>query len=360
MHSLRQLTRMLFMLILSLILSACRNVSVQKIITTTPLPTTISTPTIPPNTATPVNTPAGQVTPARITIKIPMNNPASLVAADERIWVVSGASIVQFDPETNQEIGQPIRAGISFDGDIAISEDQIWVSSVSSGDLGVENDRDAVMRIDPLSGETVATVAVSRGPLSLAVTAGKVWVVNFGAAGDSVTRIDERTNQITGGPIRTGRAPISLASGDGSVWVANHDARTVTRIDSESGLVLASIDVPSEPHRIAFGDGFVWVSNWPDLSVTQIDPATNQVIGEPIELGHPSGNIAIGFGSVWVTSDYRVDGDPQDVVLIRIDVKTRQLLETIPLGGHPIDVAVSAHAVWVTVQNPDQLVRIDP
>ncbi|OGO31718.1 MAG: hypothetical protein A2136_10685 [Chloroflexi bacterium RBG_16_54_11] len=98
-----------------------------------------------------------------------MNNPASLVEADGRIWLVSGDSVVQVDPETNQTIGQPIPAGISFEGDIAISEGHIWVSSVSSGDLGVENDRVAVMRIDPLSSETVATIAVSRGPLSLVV-----------------------------------------------------------------------------------------------------------------------------------------------------------------------------------------------
>jgi YVTN family beta-propeller protein len=203
---------------------------------------------------------------------------------------------------------------------------------------------------------------VNRGPLSVAFTPEAVWFVYFGMNGDTVLRIDPQTNQISGDPIQTGRAPLSLAVGAGSLWVANHDAHTITRIDLATNQVLANITVPSEPHRIAYGEGAVWVANWHVNSVTRIDPQTNEIVGEPIPIGHPAGNMAAGLGSVWVTSDYRgpMDGAPEDVVLVRIDPGTNQAVETIPLGGHPIDVEIAGDAVWVSIQGPNMVLRINP
>jgi YVTN family beta-propeller protein len=182
-------------------------------------------------------------------------------------------------------------------------------------------------------------------------------VTNSG--GDSVVRIDPQTNRPAGRPIRTGASPQSLAVGGGSLWVANHDARTVTRIDPETGKVVADIPVPSEPHRVAYGAGAAWVGNWHDNSVSQIDPATNRVAGSPIPIGpHHAGNLVVGAGDLWVTSDYRANGAAEDVVVVRIDPQTSRAVETVAVGGHPIDVAVTAGAVWVSVANPGTLLRI--
>ena len=184
-------------------------------------------------------------------------------------------------------------------------------------------------------------------------------MTNAGAGGDSVARIDPRTNRLLGRPVRTGASPQSLAVGGGSLWVANHDERTVTRIDLASGKVVADIPVPSEPHRVAYGAGAVWVGNWHDNSVSRIDPATNRVVGSPIPIGsHHAGNLVVGAGDLWVTSDYRVDGAAEDTVVVRIDPQTNRAVETIAVGGHPIDVAVTKGAVWVSVANPGRLLRI--
>jgi DNA-binding beta-propeller fold protein YncE len=59
-----------------------------------------------------------------------------------------------------------------------------------------------------------------------------------------------------------------------------------------------------------------------------------------------------------VTSDYRVDGAPQDVVVVRIDPQTNRAVETVAVGGHPIDVAATEVAVWVSVANPGTVLRI--
>ena len=141
--------------------------------------------------------------------------------------------------------------------------------------------------------------------------------------------------------------------------MANHDAATVTRLELASGKVVADIPVPSEPHRVAYGAGAAWVGNWHDNSVSRIDPATNRVVGAPIPIGsHHAGNLAVGTGGVWVTSDYRPEAAAEDVVVVRIDPEANRAVETIAAGGHPIDVAATADAVWVSVADPGRVLRI--
>jgi virginiamycin B lyase len=147
--------------------------------------------------------------------------------------------------------------------------------------------------------------------------------------------------------------------GGGSLWVANHDAATVTRVDPASGTVVADIPGPSEPHRVAYGAGAAWVGNWHDKSVSRIDPATIRVVGPPIPIGlHHAGNLVVGAGGVWVTSDYRANAAAEDVVVVRIDPQSNRAVETIAVGGHPIDVAATAGAVWVSVADPGTVLRI--
>jgi DNA-binding beta-propeller fold protein YncE len=184
-------------------------------------------------------------------------------------------------------------------------------------------------------------------------------VTNSGAGGDSVARIDPQTNRPAGRPVSTGASPQSLAVGGESLWVANHDERTVTRIELASGTVVAEIPVPSEPHRVAYGAGAAWVGNWHDNSISRIDPQTNRVVGSPIPIGsHHAGNLVVGAGDLWVTSDYRENAAAEDVVVVRVDPQTDRAVETIAVGGHPIDVAAAAGAVWVSVADPGRVLRI--
>jgi YVTN family beta-propeller protein len=289
---------------------------------------------------------------------IPVPGAASMTVAGGKVWVLGASgTVVRIDPATNAVVGKPLRVPANAEA-IAVGNRALWAASVAPGDLGTPG-KDQVTRIDLATGRSVATITVRRAPLDLAVTPGAVWVPNSGGGGDSVARIDPRTNRLAGRPVRTGASPQSLAVGGGSLWVANHDARTVTRIDQASGKVLADIPVPSEPHRVAYGAGATWVGNWHNNSVSRIDPATNRVVGSPIPIGsHHAGNLVVGAGSVWVTSDYRVDGAAEDTAVVRIDPKTNRAVETVAVGGHPIDVAATKGAVWVSVANPGRLLRI--
>ena len=294
----------------------------------------------------------------RFAAVIPLPGAGGMTVVDGKLWVLSASGrVVRLDPATNAVVGKPLRVPADAEA-IAAGNGALWVARVAPGDLGAPHD-DAVTRIDLASGRAVATIKVSRAPLDIAATPGAVWVTNSGGGGDSVARIDPHTNRLAGRPVRTGASPQSLAVGGGSLWVANHDARTVTRIDLASGKVVADIPVPSEPHRVAYGAGAAWVGNWHDNSVSRINPATNRVVGSPISIGfHHAGNLVVGAGSVWVTSDYRVDGAAEDVVVARIDPQSNRAVETIAVGGHPIDVAATEGAVWVSVADPGTVLRI--
>lgn len=313
--------------------------------------------TQPPSTPTGTGATVATYDRGRFAAVIPVPGARSLAVADGKVWVLgTSGTVVRLDPRTNAVVGKPLRVPADAVA-IAVGQRALWVTSVAPGDLAAPLD-DAVTRIDPASGRSVATITVRRGPLDVAATPGAVWVTNAGGGGDSVVRIDPRTNRVAGRPVRTGASPQSLAVGGGSLWVANHDARTVTRIDPASGKVVADIPVPSEPHRVAYGAGAAWVGNWHDDSVSRIDPETNRVVGSPIPIGVHAGNLAVGVGGVWVTSDYRVDAAAEDVVVVRIDPQTNRAVETIAVGGHPIDIAATESAIWVSVANPGTLLRI--
>ena len=292
----------------------------------------------------------------RFAAVIPVPGAATMATADRALWVHAGDTVVRVDPVANAVVGEPLPVPADAEA-IAVGDGALWAASVGPGDLGMAGE-DRVTRIDLATGRRVATITVGRAPLDLAATRGAVWVTNSGGGGHSVAQIDPRTNRLAGRPIRTGASPQSLAIGGGSLWVANHDARTVARIDQATGKVVADIAVPSEPHRVAWGAGAAWVGNWHDNSVSRIDPRTNRVVGSPIPIGFRAGNLVVGAGGVWVTSDYRVDGAPTDVVVVRIDPQTNRAVETIAVGGHPIDVATTEDAVWVSVADPGTVLRI--
>ena len=294
--------------------------------------------------------------------------PGAMALGNGYLWVIAGHSVVRIDPQTNQVAGKPIPVPVPEKVElpaIIVNQDALWVSVVGCCDSDRPSDIDSVIRIDPQTGEALASIRVARGPMSLALTPGLVWVVNFGLSADTVSRIDTKTNQLLDEQVTTGYAPYSMDVGDGSLWVINHDDGTLTRIDPKTSQVIANIPLPAEPHRVASGEGAVWVGNWHDSSVSRIDPQTNQVVGEPIPIGYHTGNIAAGGGNVWVTSDYRgMQAFPAPfaghTVLVQIDPETDKVVDTISLGSYPVDVEVTEGAVWVSIQNPDRVLKIQP
>ena len=77
--------------------------------------------------------------------------------------------------------------------------------------------------------QTLDATFVGPSPAGVAVGSGSVWVVNSGDS--TVTRLNPKTYEPVGRPIRVGRRPVGIAFGEGAVWVADKGKDAVTRID---------------------------------------------------------------------------------------------------------------------------------
>ena len=109
------------------------------------------------------------------------------------------------------------------------------------------------MRLDPQTGEVVATIpleGLNDVFTQVAFGAGSVWVssdyYDMGPApkrhpGDVVFRIDPQTNRVV--DRLAVDPPSGLAFGHGSVWATSDGYGTVSRIDPQSGKVVAKIRV---------------------------------------------------------------------------------------------------------------------
>ena len=150
-----------------------------------------------------------------------------------------------------------------------------------------------------------------------------------------------------------GENPTEIAVGEGAVWVVNSGGPSVSRISPDTNEVVGEpIEVGNGPADIAAGEGAVWVINRFDGTVARIDPDTNEVVKD-IPVGLEARGIAIGFGSVWVA----LAGSNQ---VVRIDPQTNDVTHPIGVGNAPGALAVSADAVWVVNTLDDTAMEIDP
>ena len=155
------------------------------------------------------------------------------------------------------------------------------------------------------------------------------------------------------GPVGVPAGVVDMVAGYESLWVAGFGA--VTRLNPENHEIVATIQTPGTDDfaRLTVGYGSVWVTA-NDGMVYRIDPATNKVIATIVVGDHAFG-IAVGGGSVWVTAPGEV-GE-----LIRLDAVTNEVVgDPIEVGPGPVPVVFDSGYAWVSNTSPPSLVRVDP
>jgi YVTN family beta-propeller protein len=188
---------------------------------------------------------------ATSTTSVPVGSGGIVVGAGA-VWVTNSldAMVTRIDPESREVVGA-IRLGepekVSPTA-IAADDDRLWVGD----DLNP-----VLYEIDVPTGEVTATVGLRAVATEIAVaTDGTVWVTSYDA--DLVSVVDQNTLQAT--TIGVGRGPMGLAVGAPWVWVADGGSGTVSRIDTGSERVVATIPIGPTPEGVALGEGSVWVS----------------------------------------------------------------------------------------------------
>jgi YVTN family beta-propeller protein len=236
----------------------------------------------------------------------------------------------------NDMIGPSVSAAASADSAAAF---------VAAGCKLPQNMR--LKRLDPRTGEEVAEILLKgffAESVEAAFGAGSVWVSSADdyLPNDVVLRFDPQTNRVVD------RIPVysssGLAFGHGSVWVASASHGIVSRIDSQTGEVVANIDVQGAPLGIAVDEssGAVWVAN---KRLMRVDPETNRVVAEiPIPKdAMPSGvdSVAVGEGAVWVSSNDK---------LVKVDPETNEVASMVSVGAHNAQVVFYGGRVWAMGQ----------
>ncbi len=225
----------------------------------------------------------------------------------------------------------------------------VWVTKIDSG---------AVLRIDPPTGRIIAQIRVGSHPdLAIGIGMNSVWIVD--TKDRTITQIDPMTNKVVGTiPAKiTDETEGSIAIGAGSLWVLTNengtDSGTLSRLDPQSGKVIANIAVKPKSHAAIFAFGSVWVTSTGGGSVARVDPHTNAMTAD-IPVRAAPRFMAASDDGLWVLSQ----GDGS---LARIDPLTNRVIATIEIGvpGEGGDLCIGEGYVWVSAEGVP-LSQIDP
>jgi hypothetical protein len=313
----------------------------------------------PSTSALPVLTDSASMRIGKI-IAIDDDFPFGLAFARQSLWVLRRrtsflppGSILQIDPVSGQIVGKPIQ--VDFDPwSFAVTEDAIWIA---------KNGPAAVLHIDPETQQTVATLEIDASLVAADVHG--VWVSGAGenaSNANTTWRVDPLTDQLVGTPIPVGIEPLQMVAGAGAVWVGAHSGPpAITRIDPETGKVAATIEVGFGIHGLATGPDSVWAVDYHGQKVVRISPQTNEILGKPISLPFPPYAAAASATDAWVgVAGISGDADLTDDRVVRIDLRTNTIVDTIHVGGQTIAMVFADGSLWVATVRPSLIVQIIP
>lgn len=160
-----------------------------------------------------------------------------------------------------------------------------------------------------------------RFPTAAAFVDDRFWVIaetsmpesGLPPATDAVLLSIDRTTGRIDLQVTLSDAPAILAADESAVWVAHWETGAVSRIDPETGEVVATVilELPFDvgghdgrvfvPNDIALGHGSVWVSTARG-AVARIDVSSNEVTDiYGLAVSPPEPEMAMGPAGVWVT-----------------------------------------------------------
>jgi hypothetical protein len=218
-----------------------------------------------------------------------------------------GNSVLKLDPETGATLATIKLPGYPFV--MATGLGSVWVST----DAGL-------VKIDPSAARVVATFAVHTDLLGTA--AGSVWATGAGGGGTSaVMRIDPTDGRILDA-VGFFDACRLLATDQG-VWVSScrgglptgSQGDVLERIDPATGRVAYRVPVEQWGGALSLTQGWLWESRWvgDHVQIEARDPATGTLTGAVLtvepgpqpwgsqSIGTPEVFTAVGAGSFWLT-----------------------------------------------------------
>jgi hypothetical protein len=292
--------------------------------------------------------------------EIPLHTrPAAIAFGAGSLWVgtYDRETLLRMDPRTHK-VTQTTGLGAEPYA-IAIADGYVWVLCSRRAKLLFQFDADSgVVIAKHTLIPKIPAATVRRGlpfgrlgfefdePLDVAAGAAAAWI----SYPYEVLRVDGKTGAVE--HIRAG-ADGGIAFGKRAVWALgqlwNDTPPKFFRIDPEQRAVTGTIPVPEVFVPGSSGGGMAADPNgvWSTVGAAVSKLATEVgLVGTLTRLHHAPIDIAIGEGAVWTAND--------DGTVSRVDAKTGDLVDTIPLGkypriAYPVQLAAGGGAVWVAV-----------
>jgi Tol biopolymer transport system component len=255
---------------------------------------------------------------------------------------------------------------------IGIGAGEVWALA-STGETG----SDALVRIEPETGQALASTPLDPDPWYVAAGGEAVWV-GFPRSG-VIQQVDATTNEVTGRVALPGDGVSAIAANDEAVWVevfqdrsdqGQQNLASLVRVDPQTSEVVATIPLEGlsgYDDEIAIGAGAVWVagvnltgpSEERGADLLRIDPVANSLSAVfPVS----AFSVAAGADAVWVTAPADGVNDslhkPEAWVAREIDATTNAMSAPIALPGNVSAVlAVTAEGVWFSGYDVDGLIH---
>jgi virginiamycin B lyase len=174
------------------------------------------------------------------------------------------------------------------------------------------------------------------------------------AAGNTVQRIDAKTNKPGDAIAGLNNACGGLLNGLSSLWVVNCGAKTVAKVDLKPAKVSKTIQTgagTASPALAASTDS-IWQLSDDKSTLSRIDPKENAVVAE-VRLATGCNSILSAESSLWITC-------PGADKVLRVDPRTNLVDKRIEVAGKPIAVAFGEGSIWVLSQKEGKVAQIDP
>ena len=253
-----------------------------------------------PSTTSPILTidrPAG---PSHIRRLVATSSPVdAIVVTRQAVWLAVGGLVLRVDPATGRALVVPeVDTGAPV-VDLTAGAGAVWAVTSSAG----------LLRIDP---GTARLTAPNPGPVSaIAAGAGGVWAVCCQGRGPRgrVTRLDPATGQViasVGLPTR----PLAVGAGPGAVWVRGAEG-WLWRVDPAGDRQAGAIRLPIVPGgaelagKLVVAGGVLWVTDPGPGVVRRVDLRSGTEDRWKADGRHLA--VTPG-GTVWATSDTRLLG----------------------------------------------------
>jgi sugar lactone lactonase YvrE len=198
--------------------------------------------------------------------------------------------------------------------ELAVAGGFVWAS---------EGARQQVQKIDPATGDVLATISLDGYPTSMADGSDVVWVASVAKPTERVVGIDTQTNEIVRShPGLTG----PLAETDEGLWAFQYrapDPSWMVLIDPDTGDVLRHVEVPAQPFTLATSGNTVWTLDFRGGSLFEISGDNAHVVTD-----HSSGVWLAGtpdgvYLSVWAQGTPNPPSGPGGSAFIDLDGTTQ-------------------------------------